>query len=619
MPRSRDKLRYAILDRPPIGPALLLGFQQYLVMLGSTVLIPSVVVPPMGASPEDLAAVINTIFFASGIITLLQTFFGDRLPIIQGGSFAYISPALAITGQIKASMTFPSEHARFLYTMRVVSGGVIGSGLIVFLIGALGVIQPVLRIISPLTVAVNIAVLSLALTSAGFPGIMPCPHLGFIVIFLMILFSQFMRRVAIPLGRGRKWHVFELCPVILALLLSWFIAWILTISGVYNGASTERQAACRTDQSTALATSPWFRVPYPGQWGAPIVTAYSTFTMLAGALPAMIESLGDYYVCSHIAEAPVPPPDVLSRAISWQGLTCVLAGLFGTSSGTTAYNENIGAIQITRVGSRMVVQLGAVIIIIVALVGKFGGLFASLPSPLISGLFCIMFGLIAAVGLSMTSFTDQRSERNIFLVGFGMYMSLSVAQYFTEFTHKNGRGPIQTGNDVADNVLNSLFATAAAVALILTVVLDNTIPGTDSERGLTHWRDHYKASRAAAGAAAGDLVPGEAGTPASSGGGNALDGPHWWDDDRMNAVYGLPFGLTRRWERAVGGPLRARARRAAAPAAAALAPVARGVVAVLTLGGRCGPQPEPEQEPSPEARYGGSGKDAAGGPATHDI
>lgn len=28
--------------------------------------------------------------------------------------------------------------------------------------------------------------------------------------------------------------------------------------------------------------------------------------------------------------------------------------------------------------------------------GKFGGLFASLPSPLISGLFCVMFGLIAA-------------------------------------------------------------------------------------------------------------------------------------------------------------------------------------------------------------------------------
>lgn len=49
----------------------------------------------------------------------------------------------AITGHIKATMKFPSEHERFLYTMRVVSGGIIGSGLIVFSIGAFGLIRPV--------------------------------------------------------------------------------------------------------------------------------------------------------------------------------------------------------------------------------------------------------------------------------------------------------------------------------------------------------------------------------------------------------------------------------------------------------------------------------------------
>jgi hypothetical protein len=40
-------------------------------------------------------------------------------------------------------MKFPSEHDRFLYSMRVVSGGIIGSGLIVFAIGAFGIIRPV--------------------------------------------------------------------------------------------------------------------------------------------------------------------------------------------------------------------------------------------------------------------------------------------------------------------------------------------------------------------------------------------------------------------------------------------------------------------------------------------
>jgi xanthine/uracil permease len=33
--------------------------------------------------PSSLLQVIQTIFFVSGLVTLLQTCFGDRLPIIQ--------------------------------------------------------------------------------------------------------------------------------------------------------------------------------------------------------------------------------------------------------------------------------------------------------------------------------------------------------------------------------------------------------------------------------------------------------------------------------------------------------------------------------------------------------
>ena len=32
----------------------------------------------------------GTIFFVSGLNTLIQTTFGDRLPIVQGGSFAFL-------------------------------------------------------------------------------------------------------------------------------------------------------------------------------------------------------------------------------------------------------------------------------------------------------------------------------------------------------------------------------------------------------------------------------------------------------------------------------------------------------------------------------------------------
>ena len=39
---------------------------------------------------------VSTVLFVSGVTTLLHTSFGSRLPLIQGPSFVYLAPALAI-------------------------------------------------------------------------------------------------------------------------------------------------------------------------------------------------------------------------------------------------------------------------------------------------------------------------------------------------------------------------------------------------------------------------------------------------------------------------------------------------------------------------------------------
>lgn len=45
-----------------------------------------------------------------------------------------------------------------------------------------------------------------------------------------------------------------------------------------------------------------------------------------------------------------------------------------------------------QVGSRRVVQYGAAIMFVLGSVGKFTALFASLPDPILGGLFCTLFG-----------------------------------------------------------------------------------------------------------------------------------------------------------------------------------------------------------------------------------
>ena len=77
-----------------------------------------------------------------------------------------------------------------------------------------------------------------------------------------------------------------------------------------------------------------------------------------------------------------------------------------------------------QVGSRRVVQYGALIMIFLGLFSKFGALFSLIPDPIVGGIFYVMFGMIAAVGLSNLQFVDLNSSRNLFILGFSIFFGL---------------------------------------------------------------------------------------------------------------------------------------------------------------------------------------------------
>lgn len=219
------------------------------------------------------------------------------------------------------------------------------------------------------------------------------------------------------------------------------------------------------------------------QWGWPTVTAAGVFGMLAGVLASAIESIGDYYACARLSGAPPPPTHAINRGIGTEGLGCVLAGMFGTGNGTTSYSENIGAIGVTKVGSRRVIQFGALLMICFGFISKFAAFFLTIPTPIVGGVFCVMFGIIGGVGLSNLQFVDLNSTRNLFVLGFSMFMALVIPAWLEE-----NSDAINTGNDVANQIIFVMLKTSMFVAGLLGFILDNTIPGTLDERGVTAWR-----------------------------------------------------------------------------------------------------------------------------------
>ncbi len=256
------------------------------------------------------------------------------------------------------------------------------------------------------------------------------------------------------------------------------------------GAATARPDLAAFDHADWVRTA---GVVFP--WGLPRFETAFIVAVLAGYLASMIESFGDYHAVKQMA-APGnnngdPNPAEISRGIGCEGLGCALTGVFGGFS-STSYSENVGLVGLTQVGSRYVAQLGAVMLILLGIFGKFGALAAAIPMPVVGGLYCAMFGLIAAVGVRQFARADLSSDRNLFIGGFALFMGLSLPYYFanggsdavtTHFAGLATDATAQRWRAVAD-VVNAVGNNGMGVAAILGITLDNLIPGTKAERGL---------------------------------------------------------------------------------------------------------------------------------------
>ena len=162
---KNNNLLYGIDDKPLMVETVVLGLQHYLTMFGSTLAIPLILSKPLGLEdkPVELGWLIATMFFVSGITTLLQTTWGNRLPIVQGGTFSFLAPTIAICGM--AALNNVGWEVR----MQHVQGAIIAGSVFEIGIGVTGLVGKLLRFVGPITIAPTIALIGLALFKFGAP------------------------------------------------------------------------------------------------------------------------------------------------------------------------------------------------------------------------------------------------------------------------------------------------------------------------------------------------------------------------------------------------------------------------------------------------------------------
>jgi len=422
-------IKIGIEEKVETKRAVLLGFQHVLAMFGATVTVPLVVGTAIGLEQREIALLIQVVLLAMGIATILQITVGSKYPIVQGSSFAFIPGLIGIGKSLG---------------LTAVEGALIVGGLIEAAIGAFGVVGKVKRLFSPVVTGVTIMLIGFSLAHVAVKytfNFFADPSGATIPKAFFIALVTFSTTVYVALkGKGSL----RAMPVIVGATVGYLISIPLGMA-----------------DTSLVRELPLVSLPKPLPWGTPVFEASAIITLLFAFIVSMIESVGDYHAISAIAEAPITNRNI-NRGIMSEGLACSIAGFLG-ACGTTSYSENIGLVALTKVASRQAVQMGGVILIVLAMIPKFSGILASLPQPVLGGLTIALYGMISVTGLRLIKEKVELNDRNMLIIASALIVGLGAPQLPPEFIEHFPR--------IVGSILESGMAVGALTAILLDQLL----------------------------------------------------------------------------------------------------------------------------------------------------
>ncbi|KAL8183044.1 UNVERIFIED_CONTAM: hypothetical protein K2H54_013450, partial [Gekko kuhli] len=391
-------------------------------------------------------------FFACGISTALQCGLGTRLPLVQAPSFEFLIPAMVLTQhtapvhQPKGNGTgAPNEYSglnrgntrNWDWLLCEVSGAVLVSAAVQVAFGVSGACGWIAKHCGPMVLAPSLAVIGL---SAYRPAALLCSEnwgVAMLLVLLSILLSQHLASCRLPLcqwsragGLSVRPHSpnLHLFSVLLPVSGIWLVCGILNpvpIPWDVLQPSTHHWALT----NSTLPESPWLQVPYPGEQGWPLLSPPAVAVGAAMGVAASINSIGCYLLCSKALREPPAPRHACNRGLCAEGLGSLLSAVLGSVSGTASSMPNVCASHLTQATSFRSVWACALACTLLGLSPRLTGLLATIPLAVHGGMLCVTYSVAVGTGISYFQYTNIDSGRNIFIVGFTMFMGLLVPKW----------------------------------------------------------------------------------------------------------------------------------------------------------------------------------------------
>ena len=356
----------------------IVGLQFLFVAFGALVLVPILT----GLNP-------NVALFTAGLGTLIFQLVTRKSvpPVFLASSFAFIAPIIygvktwGVAGTMSGLVAAGLFYAFLSLLIHLRGSNFIHKMLPPVVTGP--VIMTIGLILSP--VAVN-----MAMGKTGDGSLVLVPFHEAIVVSLAALVVTMLVTL---LGKG----VLRLLPIMCGIAGGYTVALLL---GLVN--------------FEAVSQAPWFAVP---AFVTPEFNMEAIFYILPIAIAPAVEHVGDILAISNVTKKDYLKNPGLKFTLLGDGLATSAASLLGGPPNTT-YSEVTGAVTITKAFNPAIMTWAAIFAIVLAFVGKLGGLLSTIPVPVMGGILLLLFGIIASIGMEtiIKGNVDMADPRNMIIV-----------------------------------------------------------------------------------------------------------------------------------------------------------------------------------------------------------
>ena len=434
---QKEKIKYGLDAKLNNRETMAYSLQHLVLLIANSAIMPIIVARAIGLNETEISEMLLRTFFLCGIMSILQTRFGHRYPIIDGPSGLWLTVWIGLANVV-ASMQGDLAALRTHLELAMIIAGVC-----VIILGLSGRMKYIAKLFSPLVNGVFLILMPIQLSKSFIGGMFGTVYGGneidvysfaafWVTVIVMILVniygSPFLKSIAILIG----------------IAIGWVFATIIGI-GSFGDMS---------------GLTSFFVLPQVFAWGAPtfdpgilITCIIGSFLLFANVLASMIgmaDVLGD-----DLTEKQ------LNRGTAFVGVSAILTGSFSTV-GFVPFATSMGIVRMTDVATRKPFYIGSIAMIVLGVLGPVGLFFAAIPPAVGYGAMTVLFAVIIKQGIDYLR-KAELTERKGLALGIAMLTGTGIMmQPFSLF-------------DSLPQIIVPFASNGLLVGVILAIILEQVL------------------------------------------------------------------------------------------------------------------------------------------------